>query len=124
MIDKLLALMVDVNEAKRLLPAARFIKANYSRNPSLGEIAATVHLSPFHFHRIFRRVFGVTPHQVTTECQIEQAKKLIAQRLTPLAEIAAACGFAHQSHFCSRFKQMTGMSPVKWLRMHKAQKAA
>jgi AraC family transcriptional regulator len=124
MIDKLLQLTADMEEATRLLPAARYIKENYSRNPSLGEIAAAVHLSPFHFHRIFRRVFGVTPHQVVTECQIEQAKKLIAQRLTPMAEIASACGFAHQSHFCSRFRQVVGMSPMKWLRMHRAQKAA
>jgi AraC family transcriptional regulator len=33
-----------------------------------------------------------------------------------LAEIATACGFAHQSHFTSRFKQATGLTPTRWRR--------
>jgi AraC family transcriptional regulator len=38
------------------------------------------------------------------------------ERKVALAEIAAECGFAHQSHFTSRFKQATGLTPTRWRR--------
>jgi AraC family transcriptional regulator len=34
-----------------------------------------------------------------------------------LSEIAKECGFAHQSHFTSRFKQATGLTPTRWRRL-------
>jgi AraC family transcriptional regulator len=34
-----------------------------------------------------------------------------------LVEIANFCGFAHQSHFTSRFKQATGLTPTGWRRL-------
>ena len=33
-----------------------------------------------------------------------------------LVDIAKNCGFAHQSHFTSRFKQATGLTPTRWRR--------
>jgi AraC family transcriptional regulator len=41
----------------------------------------------------------------------------LLSRLKDLAVIARDCGFAHQSHFTSRFKQATGLTPTKWRRM-------
>lgn len=98
----------------RMLPAMRFMRESFARMPSLDEIAQQVHLSPFHFHRRFTDLLGVTPKHFLLDCQIEQAQtELLAGRMT-LAEIAASCGFSHQSHFTSRFKQATGLTPVQW----------
>jgi AraC family transcriptional regulator len=32
-------------------------------------------------------------------------------------DIASSCGFAHQSHFTSRFKQATGLTPTRWRKL-------
>ena len=104
------------SEVSRLVPALKFMQQEYHRGPTLGEIAKQVQLSPFHFHRRFTELLGLTPKQYMLECQIHEAKsQLLANK--DLAAIARDCGFAHQSHFTSRFKQATGLTPTRWRRM-------
>ena len=104
-------------ELARLVPALKFMQAEFHRGPTLQEIAKTVHLSPFHFHRRFTELLGITPKHFLLDCQIEQAKEQLVAREKELSEIATACGFAHQSHFTSRFKQATGLTPTRWRRL-------
>ena len=104
-------------EMARLVPAIRFMEDQFRRSPTLVEIAATVHLSPFHFHRRFSETFGLTPKHFLLECQINEAKSHLVARTKDLVKIAADCGFAHQSHFTSRFKQAAGLTPTRWRRM-------
>jgi len=82
----------------------------FGRSPTLDEISAKAHLSPFHFHRRFTELLGLTPKHFLLSCQISQAKRMLMERKVALADIAAECGFAHQSHFTSRFKQATGLT--------------
>ena len=104
-------------EIVRLVPALKFMQAEFARSPSLGEIAKNVHLSPFHFHRRFTELLGLTPKHFLLECQIFEAKRQLMSRQKELSQIAADCGFAHQSHFTSRFKQTTGLTPTRWRRV-------
>ena len=101
-------------ELVRLVPAIQFMSEHFRSGPKLGEIARHVHLSPFHFHRRFTELLGITPKHFLLECQIFQAKRMLFARDTELADIAKFCGFAHQSHFTSRFKQFTGLTPTRW----------
>jgi AraC-like DNA-binding protein len=104
-------------EIMRLLPAMKFMADQFHRGPTLVEISKTVHLSPFHFHRRFTELLGITPKHFLLDCQIEQAKGALLERQKDLVKIASECGFAHQSHFTSRFKQATGLTPTRWRRM-------
>jgi AraC-like DNA-binding protein len=104
-------------EMSRLIPAVKFMHDEFGRSPTLDEIAAKSHLSPFHFHRRFTDLLGQTPKHFLLACQIHLAKQLLVERKKELAEIAKECGFAHQSHFTSRFKQATGLTPTRWRRL-------
>jgi AraC-like DNA-binding protein len=104
-------------EVWRLIPAMRFMEENFAKGPTLTDIARTVHLSPFHFHRRFTELLGVTPKHFMLDCQIAKAKRDLLAREKDLAQIATECGFAHQSHFTSRFKQATGLTPTRWRRL-------
>lgn len=104
-------------ELSRLIPALKFMRDEFHRGPTLVEISKQVELSPFHFHRRFTELLGLTPKQFMLECQINEAKTQLLSRAQELAAIARDCGFAHQSHFTSRFKQATGLTPTRWRRM-------
>ena len=104
-------------EVSRLIPTMKFMQQEFQRSPKLEEIAIKAHLSPFHFHRRFTELLGQTPKHFLLGCQIHLAKTMLMERKKPLAQIAAHCGFAHQSHFTSRFKQTTGLTPTRWRRM-------
>jgi AraC-like DNA-binding protein len=104
-------------EMARLIPSLKFMRQEFHRGPTLTEIAKQVHLSPFHFHRRFAELLGLTPKHYLLECQIAQAKQELLARKKDLAQVATDCGFAHQSHFTSRFKQATGLTPTRWRRL-------
>jgi AraC family transcriptional regulator len=100
-----------------MLPAMRFMHEVCPSGPALGNIAARAHLSPFHFHRRFTDLVGQTPKHFLVDCQMRQAKRLLVSRRHSLPEIAEICGFSHQSHFTSRFRQTTGLTPTRWRRL-------
>jgi len=61
----------------RIERALRFLNANQLRRPSLEEIAAHVHLSPFHFERLFQRWAGTSPKRFLQHLTKEHAKALL-----------------------------------------------
>jgi AraC-like DNA-binding protein len=91
-----------------------FIEAHLDRPINLARLAAVVHLSPFHFHRQFKRATGSTPHQYIVQKRIERAKALLSDSQLPLVEVAAQAGFANQSHFGSTFRKVTSMTPRRF----------
>jgi transcriptional regulator GlxA family with amidase domain len=46
--------------------------------------------------------------------RVEVAKDLMLAEPMPLAQVAAACGFADQSHFTRTFASLTGLTPARW----------
>jgi AraC-like DNA-binding protein len=111
-------------ELTRLLPSLKYMQQEFAKGPTLVDIARQVDLSPFHFHRRFTELLGMTPKQYLLNCQIYQAKADLLAREKELVQIAKECGFAHQSHFTSRFKQATGLTPTRWRRMATAKTQA
>lgn len=107
-------------ELARLVPAARYIVEHFSSGPTLHAIAAVAQLSPFHFHRQFSEMLGITPKHLLFDLQIEMASRLVRNEDVELSEIARRCGFAHQSHFTSRFRQATGLTPTRWRSLMKS----
>src|ERR1700691_2367557 len=61
--------------------------------------------------RSFRSSVGLAPHAYVMRRRILRAQELLASTELPLADIAIATGFADQSHFCRRFRDMTGVPP-------------
>jgi AraC-like DNA-binding protein len=77
---------------------------------TLADLARECGLSRFQVLRGFVRTTGLTPHAYLTQRRIDLARRLIAGRV-PLAEAAAASGFADQSHMTRTFVGKYGVSP-------------
>jgi AraC-like DNA-binding protein len=107
-------------EVSRMIPAMQLMRTDFARGPSLNEIAKLAHLSAFHFHRRFSDLMGLTPKHFLSECQTFRCKELLLGGEKTLTEISKICGFAHQSHFTSRFRQSAGLTPTRWRRVFKA----
>ena len=90
-----------------------YITANHDRNISLAELSSVAELSPFHLNRVFRQAAGVPPHAFQTQVRIARSKGLLRQG-RPIAEIAAATGFADQSHFTRHFKRLMAITPARY----------
>lgn len=80
---------------------------------TLSELAAAVGLSPFHAARLFSAQVGMPPHAWRKQLRLSRALGLLRQNMA-LAEVAAATGFADQSHFTRHFKRAYGAAPGRW----------
>lgn len=79
---------------------------------ALGQAAG---LSPFHLHRLYRRVYGLTPAEHRLEARLRLARRLILAGVA-IAEAATSAGFADQSHLNRAFRKLMGTSPGRWAR--------
>jgi AraC-like DNA-binding protein len=87
------------------------------RDPlSLGEVAASVGLSPFHFLRVFRSVTGTTPHQYLIGARLRLAVRMLLDTSRPVTEIAYDVGFQDLSNFVRTFHRAVGCSPGTYRR--------
>lgn len=77
---------------------------------TLRGLAQAAGLSRRHFTRLFRRDVGIAPHQFVIQAKLRAARRLI-EAGEPVAEAAAAMGFADQSHFGRHFKRHYGFTP-------------
>lgn len=83
---------------------------------SLAEPASACGLSTSYFARAFRESLGTPPHRWLLLQRVLRAKLLLRDAQRPLTDIAAACGFADQSHFTRVFTRIAGASPGAWRR--------
>jgi AraC family transcriptional regulator len=100
-------------QPRAVVQALNFIHQNYARELSLSDIAAAAHLSTYHLTRVFKKATGVSPHQYLVQVRVNSARSLLSAGAgdRSLAEIAAAVGFADQSHLTRHFKRVLGMTP-------------
>jgi AraC family transcriptional regulator len=100
----------------RLRAVVEYIEEHLDGSPSLEQMAATAHLSVYHFARQFRAATGLPPHQYVISRRVERAKQLLQEGDLSLAEVAAAAGFADQSKLSHTFKRVVGVSPRQFRR--------
>jgi len=87
---------------------------------TLAHLAGECRLSVAHFARAFKQTTGKTPHRWLLARRVEHAQRLLLTSALPLARVAAACGFADQSHFTHAFSQIVGIGPGAWRRAWKS----
>ena len=91
--------------------AIGYMRMHLSKKCSLEEIAGFVHLSPFYFHSIFRKIKKTTPQKYLTEMRIERASELLITTDMDILSIAETCGFSSQAYFTDVFRRQTTMTP-------------
>ena len=92
----------------------RHIRHHLSDNLELNSLAKIANLSPIYFHKMFCEFYGVSPAKYVLDQRIERAKTLLLTSEKSMIEISAICGFSSQSYFNYKFKEICGVSPLKF----------
>lgn len=88
-----------------------YVETHLDTSLHIDELSAQVGLSSYHFARMFKKSFQITPHQYVTERRLQVAFRLISQGQKSFSDIALTCGFTDQSHFSKQFKKRFGVTP-------------
>lgn len=113
----ILTSIIYTKESKQIFEDKKIIKNTYEfindsieTNFTLENLASNVNLSKYHFLRMFKKEFGLTPHAFIINERLNRANKLIQSGLA-ISEASIQVGFNDQSHFSRNFKKYFGYTP-------------
>ena len=105
---------MDMSQAsedyRRIEQAIRYIEANSARQPELGEIAASLNLSEFHFQRLFTRWAGISPKRFLQFLTKENAKQLLDHSAS-LLDATYEAGLSSPGRLHDLFIQTEAVTP-------------
>jgi AraC family transcriptional regulator, regulatory protein of adaptative response / methylated-DNA-[protein]-cysteine methyltransferase len=96
----------------RIEQAIHFLEENAWRQPSLQEVAASVHLSEFHFQRLFTRWAGISPKRFMQFLTKENAKKLLVDSNT--LDAAYSAGLSSPGRLHDLFVNCEAVTPGEY----------
>ena len=100
---------LSLEQKRRLID---FIAANFAQKIQLGDLASVARLSPFHFSRMFKLSFRMTPHEYLQTIRVDAAVRALGvKHVGTISEIADACGFSSQSHMTAMMRRRLGTTP-------------
>jgi transcriptional regulator GlxA family with amidase domain len=77
----------------------------------IGDLAASVNLSPSRFRELFARQVGLSPAQYLQRLRLRRARLLIERTFLTVKEVMALVGYNDPSHFSRDFRRLHGVSP-------------
>jgi AraC family transcriptional regulator of arabinose operon len=95
------------------LKAVRLLE-DIEHETTVNRLAEMYHLSPGHFIRSFKKIYGTTPANFRISCQLTQAKNLLSDTELSVNGIAYQCGFKDPLYFSRLFKKHIGVSPYHY----------
>ncbi|RUS43299.1 bifunctional transcriptional activator/DNA repair enzyme AdaA [Cohnella sp. AR92] len=98
--------------------AIDYIDRNYKEMLTLENLAAICHGTPYHLHRTFKKVMGITPVDYIQHIRIENAQTMLTSSTAPIAEVGARVGLSNTPYFITLFKKKTGQTPQSYRKRH------
>jgi len=96
---------------QRIAEAIDYLQSYFKKQPDLNEIAEKVHLSPFHFQRIFKEWAGVSPKQFLHFLTVDHAKTMLKEKKASLSDTAFESGLSGTGRLHDLFIKIEGMTP-------------
>lgn len=92
----------------------QYLQEHLQEQITIDDMISLVSISKYHFIRLFKRFFGVTPYHYLNTLRINHAKTLLRTTQLSIADIAWQCGFQDTSNFICQFKKCTSQRPTSY----------
>jgi len=99
---------------KRIAEAINYLRLNFKSQPNLDEVAEKVHLSTFHFQRMFTEWAGISPKKFLQYLSVEYAKGLLKEKQATLFEATFETGLSGTGRLHDLFINIEGMTPAEY----------
>jgi len=100
----------------RLASARDLLREACDAPLTVADAAREAALSPYHFIRTFKAVFGETPRQVRIDARLERARRMLALDAASVTDICNAVGFSSLGSFSHLFTRRLGVAPSAYRR--------
>ncbi|QRG69345.1 bifunctional transcriptional activator/DNA repair enzyme AdaA [Brevibacillus choshinensis] len=99
----------------------QYIDEHFQEKLTLESLAEECHGSPYHLHRTFKRIQGITVVEYVQQTRIQAAKEMLLDTDRSIAKIASAVGMQNTPYFMTLFKKLTGRTPTEYRQIHHKQ---
>ena len=106
----------SAEDYRRIERAIRFLEINFKEQPNLDKISQAIHLSKYHFHRLFKRWAGVTPLQFLQYLTVEYSKNLLREFHSVL-DVSLAAGLSSSSRLHDLFITVEAITPGEYKKL-------
>jgi AraC family transcriptional regulator of adaptative response / methylphosphotriester-DNA alkyltransferase methyltransferase len=96
----------------------QYMDTHYKETLTLENLADACHGSPYHLHRTFKRIKGITPVQYVQQMRMDKAKEYLVHSNQAIMDIAGQVGMPNISYFVTLFKKMTGHTPTDYRQIY------
>lgn len=103
----------QAGDYQRVEQAIAFIQENFKAQPSLERIAASAHLSKYHFERLFKRWAGISPQKFMHYLTVDYAKARLAESRS-LLRLSHEAGLSGPGRLHDLFVNFEAMSPGEY----------
>jgi AraC-like DNA-binding protein len=103
---------------RRLLRARDAMDRAYAGPLDVRAVAAVAHISPAHFSRCFRAVFGESPHRYLQRRRVERSMFLLRESDRTVTDICFDVGFSSVGTFSRTFREIVGQTPSVYREGH------
>jgi AraC family transcriptional regulator len=91
-----------------------FIDHMYSDQICIEEVARESHISLFHFFRLFKEIYNISPYQYIKHKRMQKAGDILSKEDIMVSELAGLVGYNDLFSFSKAFKQYHGCSPSQY----------
>ena len=102
-----------MTDFQRIEKAIMYVTQRVGQQPTLDDIARHLHLSPYHFQRLFSRWTGVTPKRFLQLLTVERAKQLLNEA-RPQLEVSESLGLSSGSRLYDHFIKLEAVTPGEY----------
>lgn len=97
---------------------ASFMDRHYAEELDLATLSDLCHGSPYHLHRTFKKIKGVTPLAYLQQTRMKEAQRLLTVTDIPISDIGDQVGMRNTPYFTTLFKKLTGHTPAQYRLKH------
>src|ERR1051326_5300405 len=83
-----------------LIRSRRYLAENFRQSPDLRLAAFAAGYSPYHYHRLFKELFGETPWEYVSRLRFEEAKRLLCLSSLTVSDVCLDVGYESLTSFC------------------------
>jgi AraC-like DNA-binding protein/ligand-binding sensor protein len=99
--------------------AIRYMQAHLQEDLSRDDVAAVACLSPSHFSRVVKQMYGQSFTDLLAQMRVDRAREMLVRTEKSLIQICLDCGFSDQSYFSKVFQKHTGHPPGEYRRINR-----
>ena len=96
---------------QKLAKGKSFIEQYFTVDIDIKKVARESGISEYHFYRLFKNVYGISPYQYLKQKRLEMAKIMLKKDNIPISQLAMEVGYSDIFTFSKAYKQHFGFPP-------------